>query len=117
MRKSYYLVFGSKRPVEELEKAIGKALDIEFVPHASDYLGQYVKYSGLYADRLSIEQNQIGAEEWKRGQFKDYPTLIFVQNTSGRNADKLSKNNHLKAGLPRMPDVTLLEEIVREEDT
>ena len=116
MRKSYHCVFGSTRSIDELESEIGKRLDIKFEPHDSSYLGQYVNYSGLFSDRLTIERNQKNAEDWRYEEFKNYPTLILFNNTEGKNADKLSKTKYLKSVLLKIPNVTLLKETVLEEN-
>jgi len=115
IRNHYYYTFGSAQPQEELADAIGKLLDISFVPHQSDYLGPYLLYKGPLADQLSIEDNHTKwLDDWKAEDFKQYPTLICVSVAEGKNVDKLSKANYLKEQLSKIAGVILIKERILE---
>jgi hypothetical protein len=116
MKKNFYNLFGSRRSIEDVAALIHQRLDLDFVRHESSYVGEYFKYAGLYSDKITIERNRNDVmNEWKTVQFKDYPTLIYVSNTVGKNADKLSKTKYVREQFCRIPDITLLSEKVIEE--
>ncbi len=117
MRKSYFLLYGSSLTPATLLALVGKRLDIEFELHESSYVGEYYKYSGLYADKLTIEQNKIGADEdYKEVTLKDYPTLIYVNISSGKNREKKSKLLYIKRCLREITNVKLLRESEVEDN-
>lgn len=113
MKKSHFLLFGCSHSPETIATLIKKRLDIEFEPHESSYLGSYLKYSGLYADKLTIEENRPSAlGDFKEDDFRDFPTLIYLCITSGKNRDKLSKAKFMKARLCEINDIKLLRESI-----
>ena len=113
IRKSYYYTFGSTQTQEELADAIGKLLDISFEPRISDYKGPYLLYRGSF--ELSIENNHTKwLGDWKAEDFKQYPTLIFLSVTEGKNVDKLAKSNYLKEQLSKIDGLILIKESILE---
>lgn len=115
MKKSFYATFGSSEDAASLAATLARRLDLEFSLRESAYLGAYFKYSGLFADKITIESNHPASGEPRYARFADHATLIFLSNESGKNADKLSKHTHLKTQLGKMPGTVLLEESVHEE--
>ena len=116
MRKSYFLLFGSSLSPEAIAAMINKRLDLEFEQHDSSYLGAYFKYFGLYADKLTIEENRPNClGDFKEEKFSKFPTLIYLSITSGKNRDKLSKSIFMKARLCEIGDIKLLRESVIED--
>ncbi|WP_143310270.1 hypothetical protein [Chitinophaga vietnamensis] len=118
MKKSYYHTFGSNiENIQTLARLLLDKLDLKFEMHESDYIGVYLKYSGLYADKITIEKNFNAIENnWKEQDFKQYKTLIYVNNTNGKNADKLGKSKYLKEALVKIADIIFLKEKVVEAD-
>jgi hypothetical protein len=118
MKKNYYYLFGSiTKDIEDINKLLYDKLDLEFQPHESSYVGEYLKYSGMYADKITIERNFNKLEnDWKEKNFQQYPTLIYVSNINGKNADKLSKSMYLKNALTKLEDISLLREDLIEVD-
>ena len=117
IRKFYYYTFGSAQTQEELAAALGKLLDINFVPHDSYYHGPYLLYEGPLADHLSIEDNHTKwLGDWKAEDFKQCPRLICVSVTEGRNVDKLAKSNYLKEQLFKIAGVILIKERILESN-
>jgi hypothetical protein len=118
MKKSYYYLFGSMREdIEDVKQLLYKKLDLDFEPHESSYVGEYLKYSGVHADKITIERNFNKMEnDFKEKEFQQYPTLIYVSNINGKNADKLSKSTYIKGALTKMEDISLLKEQVIEEN-
>ena len=113
IRKSYYYTFGSTQTQEELADAVGKLLDISFEPRISDYVGPYLLYRGAF--QLSIENNHTEwLGDWKAEDFKQYPTLIFLSVTEGKNVDKLAKSNYLKEQLSKIDGLILIKESILE---
>jgi len=51
MKKNYYYLYGTQNEdLPGLAKLLSDKLDLEFDRHESDYLGEYFKYAGIYAD-------------------------------------------------------------------
>jgi hypothetical protein len=116
MRKSYFLLFGSSLSLEALAALVNKRLDVEFEHHDSSYVGEYLKYSGLYADKLTIEKNRSGVVgDFKEEKFKNFPTLIYVSITSGKNREKLSKVKYIKTCLCEISGIKLIRESLVED--
>lgn len=115
MKKSFYSTFGASQEGAELAATLARLLDLEFALHESSYLGEYFKYSGLFADKLTIENNNPLSGEPRYAQFKDHPTLIFLSNENGKNAEKSSKHTYLKTQLGKIPGIVLLDDLVHEE--
>ena len=118
MRKNYYCLFGTAAiPLPDLAKILYDKLDLVFVLHESDYLGVYFKYSGMYADKITLQTNFNTIEnDWKEKEFQQYPVLIYVANIQGRNTEKLSKSRYLKNALPQIAGIKLLKEEIIEEN-
>lgn len=119
MKKSYYYLFGTLiDDIKSVSDILYQKLDLEFKVHESDYIGEYMKYSGLYADKISIEKNFNKIDNsWKEKEFKLYPTLIYVGNYLGKNADKLTKVQYLKKCFEKIGDIKLLkEDIIESKD-
>ncbi|RSZ56967.1 hypothetical protein HF313_05100 [Massilia atriviolacea] len=115
MKKSFYSTFGTSQDGAELAATLARLLDVELVLHESSYLGEYFKYSGLFADKLTIENNHDPSGEPRYAQFKEHPTLIFLSNENGKNAEKLSKHAYLKTQLRQIPGIVLLDDLVHVE--
>jgi hypothetical protein len=115
MRKSFFCLFGTKIPESELVELLFQKLDMKFIPHSSEYVGLYMKYSGLYAEKITIEQNKIIYNDWKENEFRDYPTLIYLSNIQGKNSDKLSKTEYIKQQFFEIPGIVLLREEILED--
>ncbi len=119
MKKSYYYLFGTSiDDIRSLSDILYRKFDLEFKIHESDYIGEYMKYSGLYADKISIEKNFNKIDNsWKEKEFKVYPTLIYVSNFLGKNAEKLAKGQYLKKSFEKIEDIKLLkEDIIESKD-
>lgn len=117
MRKNYFLLFGTCVPPATLVDILVKRLDVEFQHHESSYLGDYYKYSGLYADKLTIEKNKPDVlGDFKEEKFREFPTLVFLSITSGKNRDKLSKVKFIKDCLSKISGVQLLRESTLETE-
>ncbi|GAL87794.1 hypothetical protein D781_4026 [Sporocytophaga myxococcoides] len=116
MIKEYFLLFASKKTsVDELAFSIYKKLDLEFTQKESLYVGIYNCYSGLYADKLTVEYNYVN-NEWKFDKYQDYSIIIKLANFTGKNKDKESKTKHLKERLIKIEDIILLEESIIEKE-
>lgn len=116
MKKSYYLTFGSLYSINELASLLNSKLDIEFTPRESSYIGYYLSYTGLYADKLTLEENFCqSTNEWREEQYKQYPVLIYLSNIQGRNSDKKSKSEYIKRCFLNIPDIALLKEQIVTE--
>jgi hypothetical protein len=115
MRKSFYLLFGSSMAVQQTADQIARRMDVEFEPHDSSYVGEYLMYKGLLADKLTVEAN-TGAQEVKEPQFAQFPTLVYFSAYSGKNADKRSKAQYMKAALTGLDGITLLRENQIDEE-
>lgn len=117
MRKNYYALFGTTTtPLPDLAKILYDKLDLVFVLHESDYFGVYYKYSGMYADKITLEANFNTIEnDWKEKDFRQYPVLIYVAHIQGRNTEKLSKSRYLKNVFPQMAGIKLLKEEIIED--
>ena len=116
MKKNFYCVFGTNYTTVEIIEILRENFDMEFSPHESSYFGQYLLYSGLFADRITIRENRIDhLGEWAEERFKDYPTIIKLSNTNGKNSDKISKTNYIKKQFSKIANIALLEERVFEE--
>jgi len=98
LNKSYHLKYGSLLDKHEVKKMLEVRWDICSTEHDSSYFGVYYKYSGLYADNLTITDNHISTpfQEWLYENNKDFITLISISISKGRNKDKLSKYKYLK---------------------
>lgn len=116
MKKSYFLLYGSSLLAKTLMASMEKRFSIEFELHDSSYVGEYYKYSGLYADKMTIELNKAGPNEfYKEEAYMEFPTLIYISITSGRNRDKKSKLRYLKRCLDEIDNVWLLRETELDE--
>lgn len=116
MKKSYHCVFGTNIDVGHLCQILYDNFDMEFTPHDSRYVGLYLKYSGLFADKIVIKENKsdpAGARANER--LHEYATLICLDNFTGKNSDKLSKTNYLKSNFNKIPGIFMLEEKIFEE--
>jgi hypothetical protein len=117
MRTSYYLLFGSPLALQQTADLIARRLDVEFTPHDSSYLGEYLQYAGLLADKLTIEANSEGAQDVKEPQFAQFPTLVYFSAYSGKNADKRSKARYMKTALSGLNGISLLRENQIDENS
>jgi hypothetical protein len=116
MKKSYYCIFGTNHSIAELVGILVKNFDMEFVEHESSYFGNYLLYSGLFADKLTIRDNsESTASEDSKNRFGDYAVIINLSNNNGKNSDKLSRTNYLKKQFSQISNVVLLEETIFEE--
>jgi hypothetical protein len=116
MRKNYYLVYASPKAISEIVALLSRQLSIEFEPHESSYVGDYFKYSGYYADRLSVEPVQdTDREKLGRDKLEGARSLVFVQHTTGKNADRKAKSSHLRRCLDKITDLSLIRESVVDE--
>ncbi|WP_091153216.1 hypothetical protein [Mucilaginibacter pineti] len=111
MKKNYFLLFGSFLDSRQMAAdLLYQKMDLNFVPHESSYLGEYLKYSGLFADHMTISDNFNKAEnDWSEPEFKNYPVLIFVSHDHGRNEDKKSRHTYIKKALPALGSFVLLK--------
>ena len=119
MKKNYYYLYGTQNEdLPGLAKLLFDKLDLEFDRHESDYLGEYFKYAGIYADKITLERNFNSIEDsWKEEAFKEYPTLLYVSNITGKNTDKLSKSKYLEEAFPQVAGMKLLRgKIIESND-
>jgi hypothetical protein len=116
MKKSAYLVFGCRVPVADAELVVAQALGIALEPHHSAYVGDYLLYRGPVADRLAIEPAQA-ASAWVRDAVEQerFPAVISVQQTEGRNVDKLARHADAKRCLGSLSQLQLLRDSIVEE--
>jgi hypothetical protein len=112
MRKNYYFTFGSQLgDLEAVKEYLNERLELEFEARESSYLGEYYKYSGKSADRISIEKNfNQNENEWREENFMQFPVLIYVSISDGKNSDKESKSKYLKNALMELDNIQLLRE-------
>ena len=117
MRKSYYLVFASSKGVDDTASDIADRLSIDFEPRESSYLGgAYYKYAGYYADRLSVEPvTEDNNRALDPGATQNARGLVFVQHTTGKNADRKAKSAYLRTQLQAIEGLSLVREAVVEE--
>ena len=117
MQKKYYILFGSKaRNIDDIAKEFTQRIDIEFQNRTSFYKGDYLIYSGLYADILTIEKNFI-SDDWKECTFKGYQTLIYLSFTKGKTKDRKNRANHIKKGIiNNFLEVDYLRERIVDDD-
>lgn len=116
MKKNYFILYGTILPVTDILDYTEKRLDVKFDLHESSYLGEYYKYSGLYADSITIERNQIELKgEFKEETAKDFPVLVYISIAAGKNKDKLSKFKYIKKCFFKVSGVQLLRESIIEE--
>ncbi len=65
MKKSYFLYYGSHRSKDEIKSLLTKYWDIVCISHENYYSGLYYLYSGFYADKLTVKDNQLsGTGDW-----------------------------------------------------
>ena len=114
MSKKYFLTAGSKtRTIESYVQELSEKLDFDFEQHESSFVGNYFLYQGLYADRFTIQPNQVG-ETYNFEWAKEYPTIIQASITEGRETDKKSTFLHLKKILSRLESTDILKETILE---
>lgn len=90
--------------IEDVKESLINDLDITFEQRVSDYLGMYYKYTGLFADRISVFKN---TEELL--EFDDkYAVIIDISITQGREKDKKSKYSYLKKAFGKKSNIYLL---------
>lgn len=116
MNKNFYYLFGSKSDdIDSLSNKISDKMDLLFESKESDFIGFYMVYSGIYADRLTIEKNyNIYTGSWKEENFKEYPILLYFSNYKGRNKDKESKSKFLRHHLMQIEGLICLKEKIIE---
>lgn len=115
MVKCYYLVYGAAGiGVDDLDVKLGALLSVTFTRRESSYIGEYSLYEGPKADRLSIEPNLYPFGDWSEPEFQQYPTLVYLSNTEGKNVDKAARTEAEKVMLAQQAELTLLKETVLE---
>lgn len=116
MKRSYFLYFGSNRNKEEITTLLKKYWDIVCVAHDNYYCGVYYLYSGFYADRLTVKDNQIaGTGEWLDEEHRHYATLVEVSFTHGNNADRLNRCEFIKEAFSQLNIATAIGDKCIEE--
>jgi hypothetical protein len=97
MIKSYFLKYGSLLNKLEIKETLELKINISFTLHESYYAGEYFDYYGLYADRLTIMDNYIPTfQDWHNEENKQFPTIIDIYFTEGKNKDKLKKCKYIR---------------------
>ncbi|WP_338846790.1 hypothetical protein V8J88_23900 [Massilia sp. W12] len=116
MKKSYHCKYGANITTDEVIKIFQKLFDMEFELHESSYVGMYFKYTGLFADKVTINPKESASPDCLDDKdYEKYSCLIFIDNNSGKNADKLSKTKYLKFHLAKISDIVFLHEKIIEE--
>jgi hypothetical protein len=116
MKRNHSLLFSADTPMGDLRRAIESAFAIEFEERASDYVGDYLKYVGPVADRISIEPvTHVGPQIERLLAGTRAQVVVVVQLDSGKNADKKAKCEDIKLRLLALPGVSLMKETIREE--
>lgn len=107
--------FASSKPLDEVCKNFRDRFDIEFIKHESSYVGEYFKYSGMYADVIKVLHNVRPTGEHVHEANNNIKTIIEASFISGKNADKLSKYKYIKESVRRMNGTLIIKDQVIEE--
>jgi hypothetical protein len=109
------LSFASSKPLNAVCKDFYDRFDIDFIGHDSSYIGEYLKYSGVYADVIRILPNVMPNSEYVYGENKDIETIVEIFFTNGKNAEKLSKYKYMKGSVGRMNGMLIIKDEIVEE--
>ena len=110
MVKEYYLLYGAQNvTIDEFGQLIGRDLGMKIELRSSSYLGEYVKCFGPQADHLTVQPNEVAGEIIEE-KFSEYPVLIYVSNTKGKNVDKEQRTIKIKEIFQSLPQPVLLKE-------
>ena len=61
---------------------VERALGIRFVPHSSDYIGDYYRYDGAGKEVITLQTNYDEYERaWTEERFQDATILLYVNDT------------------------------------
>lgn len=115
MKKSFYLSFASPNSLDEVRKYFYDKFDIEFNEHESSYVGEYLKYSGMYADVIKLLPNVMPTGDHLDRENGNIETIIEMSFVSGKNADKLSKYKYMKESIKRMNGTLIIKDETIEE--
>ncbi len=96
MKRSYFLQWGSMLDPMELSSVLADRLGLEFERHESSYVGEYLKYSGMLADRLTVGPNQIPSGDFLAPRHGHFRTVVDMAVHVGRNQDRAARYRYLK---------------------
>ena len=88
MKKTYDLYGFLSEDLDELANVLGKALGISFFPHESSYhCGDYYVWEDSNGEEEFILQHNRDpfesdpSDAWTEPDFKEYPTLLYAEDT------------------------------------
>jgi hypothetical protein len=100
--------------VELATKLVKEKLGIEFETRESSYIGEHSSYKEeIIADMLRVEPNFFD-DYWKEKEHKDYPTIIEISNTKGKNIDKEARHNFLRQKLSEIEEFVMIKDKILE---
>ncbi len=104
MVKSYYLTFGyPKEDKAELGKIISDKLGIHLKIMSRGTLGYRF---GTIAETLSIIENYSEEDDWWQEEtFQNYPVLVRVSFTQGKNVDRKQRATKVREILKSVDDL------------
>lgn len=115
MKKYFFLSFASSKPLNDVCKDFYDRFDIEFIKHESSYVGEYLKYSGMYADVIKILPNIMPNGEHVYGKNEDIKTIVEISFISGKNNEKSSRYKYMKESVKRMNGALIIKDEVIED--
>lgn len=100
-KKERSTLIGTKqKSIEEIKKFFEDKFDLDFEIRESDYFGTYYQYSGFFADKVIILENQFC--EYLHSDYDIVIQLIFVK---GKKADRISKQRYFEKILSFRSDI------------
>ena len=110
MKKLYFLKFGSAATVPDLEKILAGRLDLHFHKHSSSYLGNYLKYSGMLSESLTIGENRLPSGDLRVPERDDFLCIVDVAINKGKNTERSARYKFLKRALTQISELSLVSD-------
>lgn len=115
MKKSFYLSFASSKSINDVCKDFYDRFDIDFATHESNYIGEYLGYSGIYADAIKVLPNKMPDGQKMYGDTDEIKTIVEISIVSGKNSEKSSKYKFMKSSVRCMNGALIIKDEVIEE--
>ncbi|OWP79763.1 P-loop NTPase family protein [Flavobacterium oreochromis] len=109
MVKSYYITFGYLgNNKEKIATIISEKLNIKILSMSG---GNFGYRFGEIAETISIIDNYLEYDDWwQEENYKNYPILIKVSCTKGKNKEKEEKASYIRDALKSLPDLIEINE-------